>query len=122
MAYQKNRNVRIPTITFSIAVDTPVEVEVDFPHHRMEGWVLYSQIADCRRLYTLTEKLLPLLKATTLLVPNEDVAALEALLNSQPKLANQRREQFLRQRQALEEHLHDPKGLRKNPLDRLFKL
>ena len=122
MAYQKNRNVRIPTITFSIAVDTPVEVEVDFPHHRMEGWILYSQIADCRRLYTLTEKLLPLLKATTLLVPNEDVAALEALLNSQPKLANQRREQFIRQRQALEERLHDPKGLRKNQLDRLFKL
>ena len=122
MTHQRNRNVRIPTITFSIAVDTPVEVEVDFPHHRMEGWVLYSQIADCRRLYTLTERLLPLLKTTSLLVPNEDVAALEALLNSQPKLANQRREQFLRQRQALEERQHDPKGLRPKPKTSLFKL
>lgn len=122
MAYQRNRNVRIPTITFSIATDTPVEVEVDFPHHHTEGWLLYSQIADCRRLYNLTEKLLPLLKAVTLINPNEDVAALEALLNSQPKLANQRREQFMRQRQALEERLHDPKGLRVNPKTSLFKL
>ena len=122
MTHQRNRNVRIPTITFSIAVDTPVEIEVDFPHHQMEGWVLYSQIADCRRLYTLTERLLPLLKATALLVPNEDVAALEALLKSQPALVKQRRDQFLRQQRILEEQQHNPNGARKNPLDRLFKL
>lgn len=124
MAYQKNLNVRIPTITFSIGLGTPVEaqVEVDFPRHRMEGWVLYSQIADCRRLYNLTERLLPLMKAATLLIPNEDVDALEALLKSQPKLTAQRRDQFLRQQRILEEQQHNPNGARKNPPDRLFKI
>lgn len=124
MQYQRDRSVRVPTITFSIGGVTPAEaeVEIDFPTHRMEGWDLYTQIADCRRLYNLTERVLPLLKAATLLIPNEDVEALEALLKSQPKLANQRREQFMRQRQALQEHLHDPKGLRHKPQTSLFKL
>lgn len=124
MGNQRVRNVRIPTITFSIGLGTPVEaqVEVDFPRHRMEGWDLYSQIADCRRLYNLTERLLPLMKAATLLIPNEDVDALEALLKSQPTLSRQRRDQFLRQQRMLEEQQHNPNGARKNSLDRLFKL
>lgn len=119
---RNQRTVRVPTIAFSIGLNEPVEVEVCFPPNRMEGWKLYSQLADARRLYNLTEKLLPLLKAVTLITPNEDVEALEALLNSQPQLMQQRYEQFMRQRQALEAHMHDPKGLRTKPQTSLFKL
>lgn len=124
MGNPRVRNARVPTITFSIGLGSPMvaQVEVEFPPHRMEGWVLYSQIADCRRLYNLTERLLPLMKAATLLIPNQDVETLEALLKSQPKLTAQRREQYLRQQRILEEQQHNPNGVRKNPVDRLFKL
>lgn len=114
MKYEKRR---LPAITCPIAADQTAEIEVDFPFYIDEGWRLYTQLANCRKLNMLVAEVLPLLKAASLLTPNPTVEEIEKLLTDTPKMMIQYKETFMRQQKAIQERVHhDPRlGVRTFP-------
>lgn len=117
----KNNPMKYPGLFISVD-DRPVEVEVPILLNSVEGWQVFAILKAARRLHFLTTQCLPLLKAASLLEPNEHVDALEELMSiiQEDVLKSQRN--FMQQRAYQQSMLHDPKGLRPKPQTSLFKL
>ena len=106
-----------------ISVDgKPIEIEIPIPFNSTEGWQLFALLKSARRLHFLTEQCLPLLKAASLLEPNEAVDALDELMSIISRDALNCQRQFLDRRTYQHSLIHDPKGLRPKPQTSLFKL
>ena len=106
-----------------ISVDgKPVEVEVPIPLNSVEGWQVFAILKAARRLHFLTAQCLPLLKAASLLEPNEHVDALEELMAIIQRDVYASQKQFMERRAYQQTTLHDPKGIRPKPQVSLFKI
>ena len=100
----------------------PIEVEVPIPLNSMEGWQVFAILKAARRLHFLTSQCLPLLKAASLLEPNENVEALEDLMDKIQRDTHASQQQFMQRRAHQQSMLHDPKGIRPKPQGSLFKI
>lgn len=100
----------------------PIEVEVPIPLNSMEGWQVFAILKAARRLHFLTSQCLPLLKAASLLEPNENVEALEKLMDMIQQDALNSQRAFIQRRAYQQATLHDPKGMCFKPQKSLFKL
>ena len=106
-----------------ISVDgRPVEVEVPIPLNSMEGWQVFAILKAARRLHFLAAQCLPLLKAASLLEPNENVEALEDLMDKIQQEAINSQRNFMARRAYQQSIFHDPKGIRTRPQESLFKI
>lgn len=106
-----------------ISVDgRPVEVEVPIPLNSMEGWQVFAILKAARRLHFLAAQCLPLLKAASLLEPNENVDALEELMGIIQRDVHASQNTFMQRRAYQQSMLHDPKGIRPKPQTSLFKI
>ena len=117
---QKNP-MKYPGLYISVE-GRPIEIEVPIPLNSIEGWQVFAILKAARRLHFLASQCLPLLKAASLLEPNENVAALEELMDiiQEDVLKSQRN--FMQRRAYQQSMLHDPKGIRPKPQTSLFKL
>lgn len=117
----KNNPMKYPGLFISVE-GRPIEIEVPIPLNSTEGWEVFAILKAARRLHFLTSQCLPLLKAASLLEPNENVEALEELMGiiQEDTLKSQRN--FMQRRSHQQSMLHDPKGLRPKPQTSLFKL
>ena len=100
----------------------PIEIEVPIPLNSTEGWQVFAILKAARRLHFLTSQCLPLLKAASLLEPNENVEALEDLMDKIQQDAINSQRTFMQQRAYQQSILHDPKGIRPKPQVSLFKI
>ncbi len=100
----------------------PIEVEVPIPLNSMEGWQVFAILKAARRLHFLTSQCLPLLKAASLLEPNENVEALEDLMDKIQQEAINSQRTFMQRRAYQQSIFHDPKGIRPKPQGSLFKI
>ena len=108
---------------FFISVEgNPMEVEVPIPLNSIEGWQVFAILKAARRLHFLTSQCLPLLKAASLLEPNEHVDALEELMSVIQRDVHDSQKQFMARRAYQQSTFHDPKGIRSRPQTSLFKL
>ena len=106
-----------------ISVDgKPVEVEVPIPLNSVEGWQVFAILKAARRLHFLTAQCLPLLKAASLLEPNENVEALEEVMEIIQHDALKSQRNFMQRRAYQQSIFHDPKGIRTRPQESLFKI
>lgn len=106
-----------------ITVDgKPIEIEVPIPLNSTEGWEVFALLKAARRLHFLTSKCLPLLKAASLLEPNENVKALEDLMDKIQQEAINSQRNFMARRAYQQSIFHDPKGIRTRPQESLFKI
>lgn len=113
------RGQRYPGLFISVD-GKPIEVELPIPLHSIEGWQLYALLKSARRLHFLTSQCMPLLKAASLLEPNEHVEDLDELLGIIQRDASISQAQFLQRRTYQQSLLHDPKQLRQHPSKSLF--
>lgn len=100
----------------------PVEMEVPIPLNSIEGWQVFAILKASRRLHFLATQCLPLLKAASLLEPNEHVDALDELMGIIQRDAYASQKQFMERRAYLQATIHDPKGMRFKHQTSLFKL
>ena len=108
---------------FFISVNgKPVEVDVPIPLNSIEGWEVFAILKAARRLHHLTTRCLPLLKAASLLEPNEHVDALEELLSMIQNDIYTSQKQFIERRAYQQATLHDPRGIHFRAKPDLFKL
>ena len=106
-----------------ISVDgKPIEIEVPIPLNSTEGWQVIALLKEARRLYFLTSQCLPLLKAASLLEPNENVEALEDLMDKIQQEAINSQRNFMARRAYQQSIFHDPKGIRTRPQESLFNI
>lgn len=100
----------------------PIEVEVPIPLNSTEGWEVFALLKAARRLHFLTSKCLPLLKVASLLEPNENVEALEDLMDKIQQEAINSQRNFMARRTYQQAMFHDPKSTRTRPQESLFKI
>ena len=100
----------------------PVEVEVPIPLNSVEGWQVFAILKAARRLHFLAAQCLPLLKAASLLEPNEHVDALDELMTIIQRDVYASQKQFMERRAYQQSMLHDPKGISQKPQVSLFKI
>ena len=100
----------------------PIEIEVPIPLNSTEGWQVFAILKAARRLHFLTSQCLPLLKAASLLEPNENVEALEDLMDKIQQDAINSQRNFMARRTYQQSIFHDPKGIRTRPQESLFKI
>lgn len=100
----------------------PIEIDVPIPLNSTEGWEVFALLKAARRLHFLTSKCLPLLKAASLLEPNENVEALEDLMDKIQQDAINSQRTFMARRAYQQSIFHDPKGIRTRPKESLFKI
>ena len=100
----------------------PIEIDVPIPLNSTEGWQVFAILKAARRLHFLTAQCLPLLKAASLLEPNENVEALEKLMDMIQQDVHNSQRTFMQQRTYQQSIFHDPKGIRLKPQVSLFKL
>lgn len=99
-----------------------IEIDVPIPLNSTEGWKVFAILKAARRLHFLIAQCLPLLKAASLLEPNENVDALEELMGIIQRDTHASQQQFMQQRAHQQSMLHDPKGIRPKPQGSLFKI
>ena len=117
---QKNP-MRYPRMFITVE-GRPIEIEVPIPLNSIEGWQVFAILKAARRLHFLTAQCLPLLKAASLLEPNENVEALEKLMDMIQEDVLKSQRTFMQQRAYQQSMLHYPKGIRPKPQVSLFKL
>ena len=117
---QKNP-MKYPGLFISVE-GRPIEIEVPIPLNSIEGWQVFAILKAARRLHFLTSQCLPLLKAASLLEPNENVEALEEVMGIIQEDALKSQRNFMQRRAYQQSMLHDPKGIRSKPQVSLFKL
>ena len=100
----------------------PIEIEVPIPLNSIEGWQVFALLKAARQLHFLTSQCLPLLKAASLLEPNENVEALEDLMNKIQQDAINSQRTFMKRRAYQQAIFHDPKGIHTRPQESLFKI
>ena len=100
----------------------PIEIDVPIPLNSTEGWQVFAILKAARRLHFLTSQCLPLLKAASLLEPNENVEALEDLMDKIQQDAINSQRNFMARRAYQQSIFHDPKGIRNRPQESLFKI
>ena len=100
----------------------PIEIDVPIPLNSTEGWQVFAILKAARRLHFLTSKCLPLLKAASLLEPNENVEALEELMGKIQQEAINSQRNFMARRAYQQSIFQDPKGIRARPQESLFKI
>ena len=100
----------------------PIEIDVPIPLNSTEGWQVFAILKAARRLHFLTSQCLPLLKSASLLEPNENVEALEDLMNKIQQEAINSQRTFMQRRAYQQAIFHDPKGIRTRPQESLFKI
>ena len=100
----------------------PIEIDVPIPLNSTEGWQVFALLKAARRLHFLTSQCLPLLKAASLLEPNENVEALEDLMDKIQQDALNSQRNFMARRAYQQSIFHDPKGIRTRPQESLFKI
>ena len=100
----------------------PIEIDVPIPLNSTEGWQVFAILKAARRLHFLTSQCLPLLKAASLLEPNENVEALEDLMDKIQQDAINSQRNFIARRAYQQSIFHDPKGIRTRPQESLFKI
>jgi hypothetical protein len=105
------RSSRYPALFFSVE-GKPIEVELPFPLPSDEGWRLMATLKASRMLVNLVHQVMPLLKAASLLQPDENVADLERLLADIPQEAVRAKNQFYSQRTNDQRILHDPRKIK----------
>ncbi len=117
----KKNPMKYPGLFITVE-DRPIEIEVPIPLNSTEGWEVFALLKAARRLHFLTSKCLPLLKAASLLEPNENVEALEDLMDKIQQEAINSQRTFMARRAYQQSIFHDPKGIRTRPQESLFKL
>lgn len=117
---QKNP-MKYPGLFISVE-GRPIEIEVPIPLNSIEGWQVFAILKDARRLHFLTTQCLPLLKAASLLEPNENVDALEELMSIIQQEAINSQRTFMQRRAYQQAIFHDPKGIHTRPQESLFKI
>ena len=117
---QKNP-MKYPGLYISVE-GRPIEIEVPIPLNSIEGWQVFAILKAARRLHFLASQCLPLLKAASLLEPNENVEALEKMMEIIQHDALKSQSNFMQRRAYQQSILHDPKGIRPKPQTSLFKL
>ena len=100
----------------------PIEIDVPISLNSTEGWQVFALLKAARRLHFLTSQCLPLLKAASLLEPNENVEALEDLMDKIQQDAINSQRTFMARRAYQQSIFHDPKGIRTRPQESLFKI
>ena len=100
----------------------PIEIDVPIPLNSTEGWQVFALLKAARRLHFLTSQCLPLLKAASLLEPNENVEALEDLMDKIQQDAINSQRTFMKRRAYQQAIFHDPKGIHTRPQESLFKI
>ena len=105
--------------------DSPLQHSWKTPQHEACTAVyreVFAILKAARRLHFLTAQCLPLLKAASLLEPNESVEALEKLMDMIQQDVHNSQRTFMQQRAYQQSIFHEPKGIRLKPQVSLFKL
>ena len=100
----------------------PIEIDVPIPLNSTEGWQVFAILKAARRLHFLTSQCLPLMKAASLLEPNENVEALEDLMDKIQQDAINSQRTFMKRRAYQQTIFHDPKGIHTRPQESLFNI